>query len=149
MTNTDRIQKEITLRAPQSRVWSALTDHEQFSAWFQVALEGPIEAGGTIRGKITYEGCEHMTLVAFIEALEPESYFSFRWPHVTDPDQDPSSGPTTLVEFRLEPTDAGTHLTIVESGFDALPPEIRSECFVRNEGGWAIQVENIRQHVDG
>jgi len=31
----DRIEKRITLKAPVSRIWRALTDHEQFGAWFQ------------------------------------------------------------------------------------------------------------------
>ena len=38
---TDRIEKTIELKAPVSRVWKALTDHEEFGAWFRVALESP------------------------------------------------------------------------------------------------------------
>ncbi|MBV9509159.1 MAG: vanillate O-demethylase oxidoreductase VanB, partial [Caulobacteraceae bacterium] len=36
---TDRIEKTIELRAPLERVWRAIIDHEQFGAWFRVALE--------------------------------------------------------------------------------------------------------------
>ena len=32
--NTDRIEKEILLRAPRSRVWRALTNASEFGAWF-------------------------------------------------------------------------------------------------------------------
>jgi hypothetical protein len=38
---------------------------------------------------------------------------------------------------------------VTESGFDALPKEHRSDAFIRNEGGWAAQVENIKRYVDG
>ena len=37
----DRIQRQIDLKAPLSRVWRALTDHREFSQWFRVRLEGP------------------------------------------------------------------------------------------------------------
>jgi uncharacterized protein YndB with AHSA1/START domain len=33
---TDRIEKTIELEAPVSRVWRALTDHQEFGTWFRV-----------------------------------------------------------------------------------------------------------------
>ena len=41
-----RIEKTITLRAPRSRVWRALTVAEEFGEWFRVKLEDA--AGGTV-----------------------------------------------------------------------------------------------------
>lgn len=51
---TDRIEKEIVLRAPRARVWKALTDSREFGTWFRVALDGPFEAGKRITGRMTY-----------------------------------------------------------------------------------------------
>jgi uncharacterized protein YndB with AHSA1/START domain len=83
-----------------------------------------------------------------VERIEPERYFSYRWhPAPAHPDADYSAEPTTLVEFILEEAPGGTRLTIVESGFDAIPAERRSEAFRRNDQGWAIQLENIAHHV--
>lgn len=64
-TTTDRIQKEVTLNAGQSRVWEAITDASQFGEWFQVKLEGPFRVGETVRGQITHPGCENIK--AFID----------------------------------------------------------------------------------
>lgn len=33
---SDRIEKTIELKAPISRVWKALTDHNEFGTWFRV-----------------------------------------------------------------------------------------------------------------
>jgi len=146
----DRIEKEIDLKAPVSRVWRALTDHEEFGAWFGVKMEGPFVVGEICRGQITYPGHEHMKLVATTEAMEPETLFSLSWcPYAYDPDVDYSGEPTTLVEFRLEPTDEGTHLVISESGFTGLPDdERRVESWTRNSEGWEIQKGNIAKHVE-
>jgi hypothetical protein len=65
-----------------------------------------------------------------------------------DPEGDYSDEPSTLVEFRLERAGHGTRLTIIESGFDALPAHRRDEAFRMNEGGWSEQVKNITAHVD-
>src|SRR3979409_844202 len=42
---SDRIEKTIELKAPVSRVWKALTDHEEFGTWFRVRLDGPFVPG--------------------------------------------------------------------------------------------------------
>ena len=148
MTNTDRIEKSTVLRAPQSRVWRALTDWREFGTWFRVKLDGPFAEGATVRGRITYPGYEHLTMEIVIERIEPERLFSYRWhPNAVDPKQDYSDEPTTLVEFRLEPVSGGTRLTLVESGFDKIPRSRRDEAFRMNEGGWAEQMNNIERHV--
>jgi len=53
------------------------------------------------------------------------------------------------VEFVLEPIDGGTRLTVTESGFDAVPEPRRTNVMRDNDGGWAEQVKNIRDHVTG
>ena len=146
---TDRIEKSVLLRAPRSRVWRALTDAEEFGAWFRAAMEGPFAVGETARGRITYPGYEHLTMEVVVERMEPERLFSYRWHPGAEEPEDPATAPTTLVEFRLEDVPGGTRLTVVESGFDRLPPERREVAFRENEGGWEIQMENVRKHVDG
>jgi uncharacterized protein YndB with AHSA1/START domain len=147
MTNT--IEKTIELSAPIERVWRALTDYREFGEWFRVKLEGPFEPGKTIRGNITYEGYEHLPWEAKIQRMEAPRLFSFTWhPYAIDPERDFSGEPPTLVEFRLEPTARGTRLTVIESGFDALPVDRRADALRMNDGGWAQQMENVRIHVE-
>jgi uncharacterized protein YndB with AHSA1/START domain len=147
-TSTDRIEKRVTLRAPRSRVWRALTKAEEFGAWFGVKLEHDFAEGAAVRGRITIKGYENALFEMFVERIQPEQLFSYRWhPYAVDPKHDYSSEPTTLVEFRLAEADGGTLLTIVESGFDRLPPSRRAEAFRMNEGGWTGQIKNIERYV--
>lgn len=146
--NADRIEKQVRLRAPRSRVWRAIADAKEFGAWFGVALDGAFAEGATIRGTITYPGYEHLTMELHIERVDPERYFAYRWhPYAVEPHVDYSAEPTTLVEFRLDEADGGTLLTIVESGFNGIPMSRRAEAFRRNEGGWIEQTRNIDRHV--
>ena len=148
MTNTDRIEKKIVLRAPRSRVWRAITNSEEFGEWFRVKLEGGFVEGATIRGKITHPGYEHLAMEMQVERIEPEQYFAYRWhPYAIDPSVDYSNEPMTLVEFRLEETEGGTLLTIVESGFEQVPVDRRAVAFRMNDQGWTQQTQNIERHV--
>ncbi|HUC53722.1 MAG TPA: SRPBCC family protein [Candidatus Cybelea sp.] len=143
----ERIEKRIELKAPVARVWRALTDYREFGEWFRVKLDGPFVPGQISRGQITYPGYEHVKWQAIVQKMEPQRLFSFTWHHSFDPKADITKEPTTLVEFRLEKTAAGTRLTLTESGFENLPADLRCEAFRRNDGGWTEQMKNIERHV--
>ena len=171
MQQSDRIEKQVILRAPVSRVWRALTDAQEFGRWFGVKLAGGFQPGQPVRGAFDASMIDEARIMqaqkdrgvkpsrirmppadavfCTVERMEPESYFSFRWiPYGIDAEADPAGEPTTLVEFRLEKAGEGTRLTIVESGFDRVPAHRRERAFRMNEGGWAGQAENIRKHLD-
>ena len=145
---TNRIEKHIELKAPQSRVWRALTDYREFGEWFRVNLEGPFIPGKTARGYITWPGYEHLLMEVVVQKLEPEDYFSFTWhPYAIDPKVDYSKETPTLVEFRLTKTKTGTALTVIESGFEKIPRERFADAFRMNEDGWTQQLKNIEAYV--
>ena len=148
LSTTDRIEKQIVLDAPRARVWRALTDVKQFNQWFGAALTSPFVPGTEVTGHLTVRNYEHVEMHLWIEAMEPDRYFAFRWhPYAIQPDVDYSAEPTTLVTFTLEDVHDGTQLTIVESGFDAIPESRRQAAFTSNSKGWAGQAENIRKFL--
>ncbi|MBK7864232.1 MAG: SRPBCC family protein [Archangiaceae bacterium] len=170
MSTTDRIEKQVTLKAPVARVWKAISDHREFSKWFGFTLETPFVAGQPIKGTFDLEIDEAgimeeqkklglvpsrvklprgTTVFGTVERIEPERYFSFRWvPYAIDAEADPEREPTTLVELTLEKVAGGTQLTVVESGFDRVPEHRRLRAFRMNEGGWAGQTENLKAYVE-
>ncbi len=143
-----RIEKQVELKAPLSRVWRALTDHREFGEWFGVRIEGPFVPGQVSRGHVTYPGYEHLSWEVVVRKLEPEKLFSFTWhPYAVDSGHDYSGETPTLVEFRLEQIPGGTRLTVTESGFDKVPADRRAEAFRMNTEGWGAQMKNIETHV--
>jgi uncharacterized protein YndB with AHSA1/START domain len=145
---TDRIEKTIVLRASRARVWRALADAVEFGSWFGVVLDGPFIPGGTVSGKITHKGYEHLKWEITVERMEKERLFSFRWhPYAIEPSVDYSREPTTLIVFTLEDEEGGTRLRVVESGFDAIPLARRALAFRMNDQGWAVQMTSIENHV--
>jgi uncharacterized protein YndB with AHSA1/START domain len=158
-TVSDRIEKKITLRAPLSRVWRAISDSREFGSWFGMAFDGPFAAGQPIKGKMVptkvdsdvaarqkaYEG---KAFDFTIDRIEPQRLFSFRWhPFALDPNVDYSKEPTTLIVFELEEVEGGTLLKITESGFDRIPLERRAKAFAANEGGWEAQTKLVEKYL--
>jgi uncharacterized protein YndB with AHSA1/START domain len=147
-TSTDRIERQIVLRARKSRVWRALTSASEFGQWFGVRLDGPFTPGARVRGAVTHPGYEHLTFDIVIDRVEPERLFSWRWhPHPIDTSYDYVKEPTTLVVFELEEVADGTLLKVVESGFDQIPAARRLEAFRGNDEGWTVQMQQIERYV--
>jgi uncharacterized protein YndB with AHSA1/START domain len=148
VTTTDRIEKQVILRAPRSRVWRALADAEEFGRWFGCRFAGSFTPGARVPGTIVDPpGMEHIEWDLLVERMEPEQVFSFRWHPGADGPSSPDE-PRTLVTFTLEDVPEGTRLTLVESGFDRLPPERRARAFLDNEKGWGGQMDRIARHVE-
>jgi uncharacterized protein YndB with AHSA1/START domain len=150
--DTDRIERSVVVKAPRQRVWRAISNAEEFGAWFGVNLQGQtFSPGQLVRGPITVAGYEHLIWEVRIERIEPPNLLSYRWhPYAVDPKMDYTKEEPTLVTFTL--TDApgnATLLTLVESGFDQVPPERRLEAFRMNSSGWSTQMDNIARHVAG
>src|SRR5262245_50872912 len=107
------IEKTVELKAPVARVWRALTDSKEFGTWLRVEIDGPFVAGKRSTGRVTYPGHEGLPFEVVVERIEPQHYFSYTWhPAAIDPKADYSQEPSTLVEFRLEPTATGCRLTV-------------------------------------
>lgn len=155
----DRIEKQVELRASMERVWRAISDSQEFGRWFGARIDGPFVAGTSVTATITGTTVDeevaelqrpHAGAKATwqIVAVEPPRRFAYRWhPFAVDADVDYAAEPTTLVEFTLSPTPHGVLLTIVESGFEAIPAARRSAAFEANSGGWAKQVELVRKYL--
>lgn len=157
--STDRIEKEVLLRAPLERVWRAISDSAQFGQWFGVRFDGPFVEGASITGVITpttvdddvarqQEPHAGKSDTWQIVAVEPPRRLAFRWhPDAVEPDADYTKETTTLVEFTLTQTPDGVLLVIVESGFDAIPEERRATAFDANSGGWAAQTHLVQKYL--
>lgn len=148
VTTTDRVEKEVILRAPRSRVWQALADAGEFGRWFGCRFAGSFVPGARVAGTIVDPpGMEHIEWDILVERIEPERLLSFRWHPGADAPSSPDES-RTLVTFTLEDVHEGTRLTLVEEGFDRLPPERRARAFSDNEKGWEEQMHRIARHVE-
>jgi uncharacterized protein YndB with AHSA1/START domain len=159
VNSTDRIEKQVLLRAPRARVWKAIADAGEFGAWFGVKFDAPFKAGALQRGVLVGTTVDdnvakmqrehkHVPFEITVDRIEPERIFAFRWhPFAIERGVDYSAEPTTLITFTLEEVPNGTLLTVTESGFDRIPLERRAKAFAANDGGWTIQMTLVEKYL--
>jgi uncharacterized protein YndB with AHSA1/START domain len=145
----DKIEKQVLLRAKRARVWTALTDIEQFCRWFGIdKVDGAFAPGARLHmvvGKEIGGG----DFDVFVEQMQAERLFSWRWhPGSHDPAVDYAAEATTLVVFTLTDAPGGTLLTITESGFDRISLARRAKVYGENRGGWDDQAKRLERYVN-
>ncbi|HSC25929.1 MAG TPA: SRPBCC family protein [Vicinamibacterales bacterium] len=144
-----RIDRAIEIQAPPERVWRALTDSRELSAWFQVKIEGDIAPGSTVwmTSVNPQHNCQRFR-VRFTE-LTPPRRLVWQWhPGEVDPAVDYSREPETTVTFTLEASGKGTRVTVSETGFDAISLERRAKVYADNSQGWTEVLGWLQRHVE-
>ena len=137
----DRIERTVELAAPPDRVWAALTTAEGLGAWFGHEATIDLRPGGPVRMRWTDGTAVDMR----VQRVEEPTVFGFTWPIYGLPEDDPRR---TYVEFTLEPSGAGTRLTVVESGFSQLPEDVYRKAYDGNTDGWAKELGELAAYLD-
>lgn len=145
----DKVEREITIRAPIERAFSALTDPSRFPTWGPERVEGTIAPGE--RPVLDFGAAGKCAV--YVVAVDAPRYFAYRWVQgETDPAvllADPLQGPNTLVEFHLDAVEGGTRVRVVESGISKLPgmpgadPDKALESM---EAGWGLMLGGLAGH---
>jgi len=141
MAFPDRIERSVEIAQPPATVWAALTTAEGLSAWFgnQAAID--LRPGGTAWMKWDSGHTANMR----VERVEEPRVFGYTWGIFGLPEDDPRR---TYVEFTLKPTDTGTRLTVVESGFAQLPEQDHRTAFEGNTRGWESELGELVAYLD-
>jgi uncharacterized protein YndB with AHSA1/START domain len=139
MTVPDRVERKIVVDASLERVWAAFTEPDQLTRWFpDEEAHMDLRPGGVARF-IWDEAADE----AIIDVVDPPERLVFRWR------PEGSGRRYTTVAVSLRGLDAGTEVTLVESGFASLPDEIRRQSYEGNSTGWAHELGELQAYLAG
>jgi uncharacterized protein YndB with AHSA1/START domain len=144
-----RIDRTIEIKASPDRVWRALTNPAELSAWFQVKIEGDIAPGQEVWMTTTHPDFAGQRFrVRFVEMTAP-ARFVWQWhPGEVDPKVDYSREPRTTVTFTLEPSEKGTRLSVSETGFDEVSLTRRAKVYGDNSQGWTEVIVWLQKYAE-
>jgi len=144
-----RIDRSIDIAAPPDRVFRALTNPDEVAAWFRVKVEGRFAPGAEVWMTSTQAEYAGIRFSVRIKELTPPRRVVWEWhPGAVDPAVDYSREPVTTVTFDIQPTGAGTRVTVSETGFDQIALARRAKVYADNTQGWATVVGWLKDHVE-
>lgn len=143
----DRIERQIEIEAPADRVWKLVEEPGWWVNAGQEVVEHRVEPHSDDPALTTVHDPKHGEFLFLTVRLDEPTYAAFRWVS----DAKAPDGPSTLVEFFLEPAANTTVLRVVESGFASLPESDveRRKHYEDNTEGWTIELGLAKSLVEG
>ena len=139
------IRRQMVLKAPIGKVWTAIATPEGFEGWFTCKVIGDWGLSQVVILRWPSGNSNEIRIVA----LNPQTEFAYQW-HPGDYGQlsDYPEEQLTTVSFRLKPSVEGTEMEMVEGDFTTIPDERRLKVLGLNTEGWDEELENIRKFVE-
>ncbi len=129
------IKREIVIDAPVSKVWEHITDPQKIAGWLM-----PNDFEATVGKKFMLDCQQQGKVSCTVKEVVPQQKLVYSF-------QSKVTQVETLVTITLAKEGKGTRLTLLHSGWDALPP---GEQGVADNygGGWGAGLEKLREQIE-
>ncbi|MAS37487.1 MAG: hypothetical protein CL610_26040 [Anaerolineaceae bacterium] len=134
------VKRSVWINAPRERVWQAITESEQIRQWWggdywEITA---LEVGATVKF-----GDPDDLMLATIDGIQAPHEFRLLWP------PQPQYHDTQIYTiFVLEEENGGTRVTVTETGFEALPDEVRQKRYDQTAQGYETVLQGLKDHVE-
>jgi len=134
------IERSIWINAPRERVWQAITVPETIQRWWggDYWAFAALEVGAEVQF-----GDRNNPMLAHIGAVNPPREFAIEWPP-----QAQYHNIVMVTRYLLEEENGGTRVTVSESGYEALPDDIRQKRFDRSAKGYETVLAGLKTLVE-
>jgi uncharacterized protein YndB with AHSA1/START domain len=134
------VERTIWIGVPRERVWQAITNSEQLQQWWGDYWEiTALQVGATVKF-----GEPDDFMLASIQVLDAPRQFTILWP--PQPQYHSIEMTTT---FMLEEENGGTRVTVTETGFEALPDDIRQQRIDKTGEGYSTVLASLKALLEG
>lgn len=138
----DRIEQEILINAPLAQVWALVSEP---GWWVPSTTTTPVDR--TPGHQVVRESERWGRFPIEVVRVEPPTYAAFRWASQA-PGAEITPADSTLVEFRLTPVGDAVRVNVVESGFGALPEDVREQAWKDNTRGWQHELASLKERAE-
>jgi uncharacterized protein YndB with AHSA1/START domain len=136
------VERTIWIAASRERAWRAITEPAQLERWYAPGCPWDIPAlhvGTTVK----FYHTDTEILLATIEVVAPLRQLTLCW----QPDQIYPA--TTLVTtFLLAEDNNGTRVTIIETGYESLPGDVRQQRLDESARGYGWSLEQLKAYLE-
>jgi uncharacterized protein YndB with AHSA1/START domain len=134
------VERTIWIGVPRERVWQAITNSEQLQQWWGDYWEiTALQVGATVKF-----GEPDDFMLASIQVLDAPRQFTILWP--PQPQYHSIEMTTT---FMLEEENGGTRVTVTETGFEALPDDIRQQRIDKTGEDYSTVLASLKALLEG
>jgi uncharacterized protein YndB with AHSA1/START domain len=124
----EKIEKKVKINASAEKVWAALTEQDKLGEWMLMptTFEPVVGKEFTFKAESSekWDGLIHCA----VKEVEVNRKLVYTWNPGIDAD--------TLVSISISETEGQTELTLVHTGWEELPAEMRPKLLKDHSKGW-------------
>jgi uncharacterized protein YndB with AHSA1/START domain len=136
------ITVEETYDAPIEKVWSAISNNEEFDKWFMKLGDFKPEVGHVFEFEAGSDDKKYLHKCKVLEVV-PNKTLSYSWRYEGFPGE-------SVVVFDLEDMgDGKTKLTLTHDGLDTFPQDIPDFASANFKEGWTSAAQELKGYVEG
>ena len=128
------IKREILIDAPAAKVWEHITDPEKIADWLM-----PNDFAATVGKSFVLDCAQQGKVSCVVKEVIPQKKLVYSF-------QSKVTKVETLVTITLAKEGNGTRLTLIHTGWDALPPDEQGVAD-NYGGGWGAGLEKLRGQI--
>ena len=128
------IKREIVIDAPIAKVWQHITDPDKIAGWLM-----PNDFEAKAGKNFSLECKDSGTIACTVKEIVPPEKLVYSF-------QSKVTKIETLVTITLKPEGKSTRLTLIHSGWDALPPG-EQDVADNFDSGWSGLLEKLRAQL--
>ncbi len=138
MSENNAIHQSVSINAPISRVFKALTDARTLKAWFPSDAQTDLRPGGKYQFVFTNQDPQHnMTQEGEFVEVSPNGLVSYTWE---------AGGKMTRVNFSLREANGKTQVQLDHTGFGE--DEAGKQVSEMHSGVWNIYMNNLKSFIE-
>ena len=136
------VSARVEVNATATRVWLALTTPAELYEWYAPGCRWEIE-GVAPGGSVRFYNSETDIQEATVEAAQAPRLLALRW------QADPSHpGAPILNTFTLTSDGPKTVVTVVQSGYEALPESVRDRWMEQDRGAVLAIAQGLKAYLE-
>ena len=149
VTEELKIQFEIEVNAPPKKVWEKMASVEAMNEWFAKNLIFEHKVGGRFQMEGDLPGDGPYKFTGEVVKVVPEKELAFTWK--SDLAEEGAWPESTLVRMLLVPTETGTRVTLIHTGFEALGEAIAKTAYEGHIQGWTMSATlmALKESIEG
>jgi uncharacterized protein YndB with AHSA1/START domain len=128
----ETVTREIVLPLRRDEAWRVVTEPDHLREWLADDVEIDLVEGGRIELGWEGGGSRH----GVVETIEENERLVFTW----RPGDDGALDVETTVEIGLDDAAEGTRVTVVETGFEAIPAATAQGCMAVSTWAWDVRL---------
>ena len=124
----EKIEKKVTINASAEKVWAALTEPDKLGEWMLMPTTFEPVVGKEFTFKAESSEKWDGLILCTVKEVEVNRKLVYTW--------DPGINAETLVSILISEKNGQTDITLIHTGWENLPAEMRPQLIEGHSKGW-------------